>query len=252
MFIDSDDEYDKKVCEIFYDLISDSGCDLICCGIINLLDDFNQSDIPPVSYNEIRIKNEDIFYFNNVFIFNKIYKRSIISDNNISFPPHKYGEDLQFNMRYLMHCNEISYIPNYIGYYRHVRHDSISRSWTLEDLSNLIITYSDIYHELIKSNLNIDYGKSFKPHIEYIFFKLCALRLLEDKSKIIKLLNELYSFEQEISFNGKLISKAFEIVNIFLLKKQFGIAYYYLCFLEKLYNVDKIKMMYGKLINLRK
>lgn len=251
MFIDSDDEYDPNLCEFFYNNMCDSDFDLVCCPSVNMINGSSELIVPKISHENLIINKEDLLYFNDIFIFNKIYKRSILVGESILFPEHKYGEDLQFNIQYFMHCNKMLYVPNYIGHYRHVQKDSISRSWSLEDLCNLIQTFSDIYHELIKSNLNVDFNRLFRNHIEYVLLKLCMLHLLDNKPRVIQLLKRLCSFEQEISFNGKLNSKVVEIANAFLLKEQFGLSYNYLKFIEKLYNLDKIKMFYRKIINLR-
>lgn len=249
MFIDSDDEYDTKLCEVIYDTLSNFGCDLVCCGNINIFDnDFTELDISKRNFNKIKLKKENMLYIDDIFIFDKIYKKSILINNNILFPEHKYGEDFQFNMRYLVHCKEIILLPDYIGYYRHVQQNSISRSWSLEDLSNIIQTFSDTYEELIKTSYNINFNILFKNHVQYILIRLYIFHLLDDKSQAIHLLDKLYSFEQEISFNGKLDTKLVDIANRFLLKKQFKFSFYCLKFLEKLYDSDIIKGIYRKII----
>ena len=57
----------------------------------------------------------------------KLFKRSIITENNVIFPPElSYGEDAIFVLEYLMHCKTVS-IFSYIGYsYRKHANESLS------------------------------------------------------------------------------------------------------------------------------
>ena len=102
MFMDNDDEYDLNVCEFFYNIINESNPDLISCGKVNL-DNITTKYTPtsPNGKEKINIAKEDIIYFEDRFIRKKIYKRSILIENNILFPEEKYAEDLYFTILYL-------------------------------------------------------------------------------------------------------------------------------------------------------
>lgn len=93
MFMDNDDEYDLKVCEFFHDEIEKTDADLISCGKFNL-DTITTEYTPtsPEGKERINIAKEDIIYFEDRFIWNKIFKRSILIENGILFPEGKYAK----------------------------------------------------------------------------------------------------------------------------------------------------------------
>lgn len=246
MFMDNDDEYDLNVCQFFYEELKNTNADLISCGKFNL--DTITAKYTPTSPNgkeRINIPKEEIIYFEDRFIWNKIYKRSIVIENNILFPEGKYAEDLYFTILYLLHCNSLIHIPDYNGYIRHVQEDSISRSWNLNDLT-MIIGVEQLIYSKISSNDKIDFSRLYKKEIGILLYKLYSLHLLNDKKEVIKFLKCLFNFEMEISFNGNLDTTIQDFANKLLLKKKFNTCYYYLKFVEKIYDSDFLRKLYRK------
>ena len=247
MFMDNDDEYDLRVCEFFYNELEKTSADLISCGKFNL--DTITSEYTPTSPDgkeRINIAKEDIIYFEDRFIWNKIYKLSILIEHDILFPEGKYAEDLYFTILYLQHCNSLIDVPDYNGYIRHVQEDSISRTWDLEDLTMILGVDQMIYSKL-SNNENIDFSRLYKKEIAILLYKLYSLHLLNEKDGAITYLKHLYDFEKEISFNGKLDSAITDIANKLLLKKRFNLSYYYLKIVEKIYDSNILRKMYRNL-----
>ena len=246
MFMDNDDEYDLNVCEFFYDELEKTNADLISCGKFNL--DTITTEYTPTSPDgkeRINIAKEDIIYFEDRFIWNKIYKRSILIENDILFPEGKYAEDLYFTILYLQHCDSMIDVPDYNGYIRHVQEDSISRTWDLNDLAGIIDVDRMIYSK-IANNPNIDFSRLYKKEISILLYKLYSLHLLKEKKEVKTYLKHLYDFEQEISFKGSLDTHIQDIANKFLLKKRFDLCYYYLKFVEKVYDSNILRKLYRK------
>lgn len=246
MFMDNDDEYDLKVCEFFHDEIEKTNADLISCGKFNL--DTITTEYTPTSPDgkeRINVAKEDIIYFEDRFIWNKVYKRSILIENNILFPEGKYAEDLYFTILYLQHCNSLIDVPDYNGYIRHVQEDSISRTWDLNDLMGIIDVNQMIYSK-IANNPNIDFSRLYMREIEILLYKLYSLHLLKEKKEVKAYLKNLYDFEKEISFDGKLDTMIQDIANKLLLKKRFNLCYSYLKIVEKVYDSDILRKLYRK------
>ena len=246
MFMDNDDEYDLNVCEFFYNELKNTNADLISCGKVNL--DTITTEYAPTSPDgkeRINIAKEDIIYFEDRFIWNKIYKRSILIDNDILFPEGKYAEDLYFTILYLQHCSSLIDVPDYNGYIRHVQEDSISRTWDLKDLT-MIIGVDQMIYSKISDNKDIDFSRLYKKEIAILLYKLYSLHLLNEKNDTITYLKHLYAFEDEISFNGKLDSMILDIANKLLLKKRFNLCYFYLKIVEKIYDSNILRKMYRR------
>ncbi|WP_405306871.1 glycosyltransferase family 2 protein [Methanobrevibacter sp.] len=244
MFMDNDDEYDLNVCEFFYNELKNTNADLISCGKFNL-DNITSEYTPtsPDGKKRININKEDIIYFEDRFIWNKIYKRSILIENDILFPEGKYAEDLYFTILYLQQCNSLIDVPDYNGYIRHVQEDSISRTWDLKDLTTIIGVDQMIYSK-ISDNKNIDFSRLYKKEIGILLYKLYSLHLLKDKSEVITYLKHLYDFEKEISFDGTLDTSIQDMANKLLLKKKFSLCYYYLKLVEKVYDSSILRKLY--------
>lgn len=49
-------------------------------------------------------------------VVNKVYRNSLIQQNNIQFKQFKFGEDLWFNLTYLIHCER--FVEDYRAYYQ--------------------------------------------------------------------------------------------------------------------------------------
>lgn len=243
MFMDNDDEYDLNVCEFFYNELKKTNADLISCGKFNL--DTITSEYTPTSPNDkkrININKEDIIYFEDRFIWNKIYKRSILIENNILFPEGKYAEDLYFTILYLLQCNTLVDVPDYNGYIRHVQEDSISRSWDINDLTMILGVDQMIYYKI--SDKDIDFTRLYKKEIGILLYKLYSLHLLKNKKEVVEYLKQLYNFEKEISFDGKLDTTIQDFANRLLLKKRFNLCYSYLKLVEKIYDSDFLRKLY--------
>lgn len=244
MFMDNDDEYDLNICEFFYNELEKTDADLISCGKFNL--DTITTEYTPTSPNgkeRINIDKKDIIYFEDRFIWNKIYKRSILIENDILFPEGKYAEDLYFIILYLQHCDSLIDVPDYNGYIRHVQEDSISRSWNLNDLTGIIDVDRMIYSK-IADDSNIDFSRLYKKEIGILLYKLYSLHLLKEKKEVYDYLKYLYDFEQEISFKGSLDGKIQDIANKLLLKNRFNLCYNYLKIVERIYDSDVLRKLY--------
>lgn len=246
MFMDNDDEFDLDICKFFYNELKKSNPDLISCGKANLdaiTSNYDRKE--PKEQEKIHVKKEDIIYFEDRFIWNKIFKKSIISENNISFPENKYAEDLYFTVLYLIHCDSLIDVPDYKGYIRHVQEDSISRTWNLEDLTNILSVDHLIYNKISEFK-NINPSRLFKKEIGILLYKTYSLHLLNDKKEAIEFLKRIYEFENEFSFDMRLDSAILNIANNMLLKKRFGLCYRYLTFVEKIYDSSILRKAYRK------
>lgn len=164
MFLDSDDIFYKDACKFLYDEIYSTDLDLVSGNYVVNVNDIKERNIWPFDY-----LNEEEYYGNNVFendvflfippaIMSKIYKKSIIVENNIRFPVGVPGEDLVFSSNYLLHAKGILFknvpIFEYI-----IRDSSDSKSVSYERnksyLKGLIDAYTELYF-LLK-----DYGDKF-------------------------------------------------------------------------------------------
>ena len=165
MFIDSDDEYNEGLCERFYNTIISEDADLVSCNYISTDHisqtktklDFNFENFTPTD-DKIIISGDKVIEFDNIFVWNKIFKKSLITENNISFK-ELMSEDFIFCTEYLLKSNKRVYLYDYYGYQKYPQNKSLST-----DNISLTSTYNhikvdEIVLDLIKQKIQADWMK---------------------------------------------------------------------------------------------
>ena len=119
-FCDSDDRCDPAMCEKMYNAVTSSNADIAVCGIRAA------NERPSVkSFSEeyfktpfagMKIIDDGVFRKTNVFVWNKIFKKSIIDAFGITFPYGLSCEDACFLFKYLTAAKTVYYIeePLYV------------------------------------------------------------------------------------------------------------------------------------------
>lgn len=124
-FIDSDDFIESKLLEICLKKIENFDILVFNYNLINEKGNiYKFNKYPSNTY----LTEEDKFYFLinillntqiGAFVWNKLYKRQIIIDNNITFNSNlTFSEDLLFNLIYLLHTSNINCINQSFYNYR--------------------------------------------------------------------------------------------------------------------------------------
>lgn len=201
-FVDSDDYIEKDMYQKLYNTIEDTNCDVVISNFEEELKKNKYIRDYNLKKNEILDRN----YIENTIlpffiekdclntVCNKLYKKSIIDENNIKFPRGlPLGEDGIFNILFFSKANLCFYI-DYIGYhYREVdgsatrnmeKHDYFQRELDIYnfDLSKLINLNSNLDIKVLKS---IKFINNVKSHI-YIYFEQNQDKSIFRKYKYIK------------------------------------------------------------------
>ncbi len=173
-FIDSDDYYDNRFLSENINNFKNESIDLVVFGytMIN-----NGGSNRKLLGEESRIYNieEYIKYYSNTcyimhfnVLWNKIYSKEIIIENNIFFDENiNLGEDAFFNYRYYSYTNKV-YV-NYGSYYNYINlgEESLSRRYL--SIADLWITYEAILNKfycLVKEkNIVSQYYKQYQGYV---------------------------------------------------------------------------------------
>lgn len=124
-FVDADDYIEKDFYERLYNTAFKDDCDIVLSNLESVIDGHKVTTKYPfpvdVNLEKEFINHRILYYFieNNDLnsVCNKIYKRSLIKDNNKLFPQGVYwGEDGLFNLHAFSHATSIKYI-DYTGYH---------------------------------------------------------------------------------------------------------------------------------------
>ena len=123
-FVDADDFIDRRMFDTLYYSMKNSNADLI---LSNLQGENQKHSIEYPFPMNCDIDSDHLFSYlleneNCNTVCNKLYKRSVITNNKISFPEHlALGEDGVFNLIYVSQAKAVRYIY-YTGYfYREVK-----------------------------------------------------------------------------------------------------------------------------------
>ena len=159
LFIDSDDWIESDTISYLLMIITTTNADCSIC-------DFCNKNIPLQSFyqDSFKIQNFDMRSgIENALIpkgyswstCNKMFKKSLINTNSISFDESiSIGEDLVFTISYLLHCANIAYGPKPKYHYRWRETSAINEAFNPKKLS-AIKAYSKVERILSGNDLGL-------------------------------------------------------------------------------------------------
>ena len=179
MFCDSDDTYNDNMCETMYREITESDADCVCC----------RSALVSEGINAERQKWEDYGYYNNfgllgiydtddrkviskanVLLWNKIFKRDIVTRFGISFPDGYKCDDDAFFYQYYAVAKRIKFIDSVLYNYLQRENSIMSNMYEKRSRDYLDGVYATkYYYDFICRHGIADNKRSF----------LCMLKMLD-------------------------------------------------------------------------
>nr|WP_244969094.1 glycosyltransferase family 2 protein [Turicibacter bilis] len=202
-FVDADDEIDSKIYEILLGHMLEKNPDVVMCGIIekNYLGDRVYSTVERTYESKLlcieHMRNSFMDFFNTLLLnstCNKIYKKKIVDDYNLRFCDLETGEDLLFNLDYLLHSQNIYVEEKCLYLYLRRNMGSITRSYVEDLYEKGLIVHKALLNFLEKKELasEANYQIIEYNHLLSVFstflnltHKQCKLNI-SDRKKIIK------------------------------------------------------------------
>lgn len=160
-FADVDDQLCPQMFKQMLQRIDERQADVAICGIT--VTDKNKSKVvlPPKEETPEALLKEKILLYS---AFNKIYKRSFLLENGLSFTNCRIGEDMAFSVKLFSLNPIVGCVPE--PFYTYVRKD-FSLSTTLEQRKEIFLALEDLKNFLDCRNL-------FKQQAA-LYRKLCFL-----------------------------------------------------------------------------
>ncbi len=124
-FVDSDDYVSPDYIKLLYDSACEHDSDMACCNYRNVTNEkgggadnffvhsvgvFDSGKILKAALHDITVRS---------YLWNKLYRRSLFTENNILFPVGMSFEDFAVMPRLIYHCKKISFIKDSLYYYVH-------------------------------------------------------------------------------------------------------------------------------------
>ena len=184
-FIDQDDKIEPNAYEIAYNYMREYDADIICFGWRNFSDDGSKIVRNDCLFDELKIYDdwwEAKKHRGSIYLWNKLYKRSLIVDNDVRFDPNlRITDDEGFNLCAYSQAKKIIHIPYVFYNYR-------------QNTSSLMFTTSLV--KLIKSYIEMwKYVKYYyKQHnINISYFKMLGYFLSVYKDEMLSLIRTLFN-----------------------------------------------------------
>lgn len=168
MFCDPDDWFDVDMCKKMYDTITRDKTDIVMCGA-NI---FYESDVSHKKSDNgyLRVKHSGVFdvteymtYTTPGVLWNKIFKRSIISDYGIRFPDGLKYEDVCFFNMYMLWAKKMSFITDKLYNYRRRAGSIMNQTFQQNAINHAIdgMGTATWYYNYIKSHGLLDSKKIY-------------------------------------------------------------------------------------------
>lgn len=226
-FLDSDDWWDKEFLAQLINPLTDYNYDISCCGIafehidklyVMKFDDFTG----PIA----EVITGDYLCTESVLstVWNKLYKLSIIRDNNLCFPENlSYAEDSIFNLQYLQKVHTICVIdkPLY-HYWQESENSGVKRLHVNSDLCILRLQ-RELQLLYAKNNLinsqHKEYLQTFITNRWLYVIEICFNSYQSVEEKTVILNRWFSSMPQEIINKIALMQNVYSLIASAFLKK---------------------------------
>lgn len=244
MFMDNDDVYDSRMCEVMYDGIVGQKVDVVTCRFI-----FNRDYEASIKEKTFLDDMETVVRFDSVydeprlmttshpgFIWNKIFKRDLLLENQIRFPDNLLYEDIYFMVQVYLNANGILLLNDFWGYYYNVRtvgEDKSLSEWFSE--KNLIKRFEGM--ELIFEKLD-EYGAEFPSLEGELLVGWTKIFIYTNPEKGRELLGKAKKYYPRYKWNTRLFTIGIPLnvcINVFM--KVFPLSITLAVFITRLYAI---------------
>ncbi len=194
MFCDSDDWYEPTMCEKMHDAMENNDIDFAMCdaNIVDEIEGLDRGDslsyykLPFVGYKKFKNYRKKLKI--NAILWNKIFKKEVIDEYNISFPDGCFHDDDAFIFQYLVPSHSAIFLTDKLYNYFRREKESIMAAY-LAGASDSIdrgkITHF-VYNKLKENNLlgnNNDNYLSFFITQTALCYKMLYPSLRQDFTK---------------------------------------------------------------------
>lgn len=170
-FVDSDDYIDNDYFEKLYNAAKQYNCDMAVTSILkhkknysqyNLL--FKKSHIADSIDRKIKLCEDRKHRF--FYVWNKIFRTSLVKDNSIYFPEGRIFEDVTFSMEAIYCANKIVSVPDVKYHYNENANSTInSKNKNEKKQQDYILAYTKLQEFAKKHNIKLperlNYNNSF-------------------------------------------------------------------------------------------
>jgi glycosyltransferase involved in cell wall biosynthesis len=173
--VDSDDWVENETFKKLYETANSDDWDVVICGFKKVNMEGKTLSIKNFEHrkNLVYNKDKDIFKISNPAFWNKLWKKSLYTKNNIFFPEDLYFQDLATTPRIYYYAEKIAYIDDILFNYFWTRENSTSFSTSEKHITDHFKVFDILKNFLCENNCFDLYKDSFfKTVFDSISFHL--------------------------------------------------------------------------------
>jgi hypothetical protein len=190
MFLDSDDYLREDACEKMFEKAEQDNLDVVICDFYKLYDDERLEEVRTKDFKITSLKDNPKIINEYLCPWAKIYKRTLITKNNIKFVENLKYEDAPFVMEALDKANKIGKVNECLNYYLiHGNSETTVRDKRVFDILKII----DIIRKYFKDK-NYIKEELDKLTVRMITNYTIQQRMQEDKSVSMKFIDEAFEY----------------------------------------------------------
>lgn len=138
-----------------------------------------------------------------------MFKKDIIDKNNLIFTPdRKYGEDLEFTHKYMLNCQQITYVDDAEYFYRKTTQSAMSKATYLKfqdiDAMQSFLEYAESH--LPRDKVNILFNATNNNRFIHTIY-ITIINLLIHKESIFKILSYMKKHDLEKILQNATVDK---------------------------------------------
>lgn len=207
-FVDSDDWVDLDLYKVMIDRANDTFSDIVICGVQNEHENYICSmerymyrypnDLSKDTAIRLLSRSESNNYMISPVVWNKIYKRGLLLDNNIKFLDNSYWEDNLFTFQIFTKANKFSIVSD-VSYHYYQREMSITNTFSKKHIDDLIVAYKVLKSYLEENSIYTKYTKEFCSYFDRAILSLLEMLFKSESSVNIQKKYISYFFNQFIT-----------------------------------------------------
>ncbi len=208
MFCDADDWYEPDYCRIMYEIMENNQVDVAVCHTNLVFEDKNdylrrqgtKEELYNSSYEGKLLLDHCLLHKTSVVLWNKIFRKSIIEEQEIFFPDGCDHEDDAFWILYGLQAQTIFFLSKKLYNYR-IRPNSIMSSYFIHQPKNKYERFkicNFVYNILKRKNILNQklsvVSEFFKRQMEMMFFELFSPQELQSMAFVLNRYQKDYIF----------------------------------------------------------
>lgn len=187
-FIDSDDWIDLNYLELMYKKAQEVNADIATCSLMREYDYNITNPIYKCKYDQTYVLSGEIAFrimtneYNYGIKFlpsalNKIYRKTFLTDNSLTFPEHIFFEDQPFSYSCTLAANKVVCVPHVV-YHHYKRLGSIVQSFSKKNIDDMMTAYQMIRNYLKRNNVYEKFRFNYYSSLEH-FYNLIVRQIFE-------------------------------------------------------------------------